>query len=813
MHLPASHRELVLDHGDRRVIITVEQGRPELTVRVGERTLATVSLGFDLDGLDVGANARVVDSSARSVRESYRAHVGKAIGVREYAHDELTVSFESGSRPWGVEVRASRDGVAFRYVLPGSAGKVGPERTVVRTDGDARAWVLDYQTWYETPRFGADLAELPAGAYGFPLLIRLRDADYLLVSESSIDGRHSGAHVEFDGAAFAVRTADASLAFTNGYTTPWRVVMCGALTDIVQSTFVDELAPPSESGESALVPRPGRAAWSWWSSQYSGASFEVQRRFCDFAAEQGWEHLLVDCGWDAAWIPELVAYASERHIQVHLWSSWSDLDGEVNLEKLALWRSWGVAGVKVDFMESESQARYEWYDAIIAEAARVGMMLNFHGSVIPRGWARTHPHIMSYEAIRGAEWYVFYHEALTAAHNVLQPFTRNVVGSMDYTPVTFSAPQRETSDAHELALSVVFESGITHYADDPDQYRARPLAAIFLAEAPSAWDETVLVEGDPDSHAVLARRSGDRWFIGGISALSAELDVHLDLSRLVDTPSDIWTVTDLEGELAGDVRESQTFIDLRLAPRGGFVAIVAPNGTSTVRAAALPRQSLPAVERRISVLSGESVLLEGRADRVRHPAGWVVFRESEDRWRASPHVAPMPGEVAVFSFESDGAAGVPAISHARVLAPLTGGPIAVSTLPFISARNEVGPVERGRANGGGDPRDGEPLSVNGRTFDDGIGVSQDSEVTFAIAGDRRLLSGLVAVDDETPRGSAWAEIEIDGDIALSLPVAGSRPPHPFSLDVTGATRIALRTRPVAGSEETHVDWLELQLIT
>ena len=112
--------------------------------------------------------------------------------------------------------------------------------------------------------------------------------------------------------------------------------------------------------------RPGRAAWSWWSDFYSGAQLEQQKHFVDVAAELGWEHLLIDCGWEETWVPEIVAYASLRGIQVHLWTVWHDLDGPEKLARLALWRSWGVAGIKVDFMESESKDRYRWYDSVLA---------------------------------------------------------------------------------------------------------------------------------------------------------------------------------------------------------------------------------------------------------------------------------------------------------------------------------------------------------------------------------------------------------------------------------------------------------------
>lgn len=805
----ASQIAVDIVHGDRRAVLVTSAGRPELTWEIVGERLATIALGVEVDGVDLGRAAEIVSIHERIVEEEWIAAFGKASGTRHATHHEATVGLRSGAREWAVVIRVAADGFAFRYRLSSDARSLGDEHTRVRVAADSRAWVLEYQTWYETPRFGSDLRELPPGDYGFPLLLEVADGRFILISESDIDGRSSGAHAAFDGEAFDIVPADQEVAVDGEHLTPWRVAIAGTTAEIVASTLVDELAPAA--APDAVAARPGRAAWSWWSSQYSGAYLDVQKRFTDFAAEQSWEHVLVDCGWDPAWVPELVSYASSRGILVHLWSSWSDLDGEESLRKLALWRSWGVAGIKVDFMESEAQERYRWYDAIIAESARVGLAVNFHGSVIPRGWARTHPHVVSYEGIRGAEYYVFYGHPLTATHNVIQPFTRNVVGSMDYTPVTFSAPERETSDAHELALGVVYESGITHFADDPDQYRARPLAARFLAEVAPTWDEVRLLDGHPDTHATVARRHGDRWFVGCIGAHESPTRVSFDAHALLGGPADVWTVSDGDDGLVADTTTAVGgSVEVALAPRGGFVAIVAPAGTELHRAAPRPVLPLPSHDTGLIVLDGERVLIETDADSIRVPVGWSAHRENDSRWSVAPSMPPAPGTLAVVTLEKPGHDGVPVVSHVRIVAPLTVGTYDVAALPFVSARNAVGPVERGLANGGGDPRDGAPLTVRGAVFADGLGVSQDSSVVFAIPGSMRRFTGAVAIDDETPHADATAEVVADGDVVAIFPLEGGRAPTPFVIDVTGVGTVELRTSPGA-ADETHVDWLALRL--
>lgn len=804
---PAGIRHLVRGRLAVELAHTAEALR--LQLRHDGTTVADIALGITVDGVELGALATVTEVTSTPVREEYVAAFGKAAGTHEVAHDEYTVRLRSGAAAWQLVLRLADDGIAFRYVLPASAAELGPEHTRIAVPLESRAWVLDYETWYETPRFGADISDLPTGPYGFPVLVRAGDT-HILLTESDIDGNSSGAHVEFDGSTFAVTTADGTTSVLPGHRTPWRVVIAGSLDDVVRSQLVDELAP--RAAQDAVVPRPGRGAWSWWSSQYSGAYLDVQKRFTDFAAEQGWEHVLVDCGWDAAWVPELVSYASARAVQVHLWSSWSDLDGPVALQKLALWRSWGVAGIKVDFMESESQDRYRWYDAIIAETARVGLMVNFHGSVIPRGWARTNPHVVSYEAVRGAEYYVFYGQPLTASHNVILPFTRNVVGSMDYTPVAFSAPGRETSDGHELALSVVFESGITHFADDPDEYRSRPAAAEVLAALPPIWHEVRLLDGDPDTHAVVARRNGERWFVGGISSRPEASEVLIDTRELFDGPVDVWIVGDGNSGLGSTHHDSFSGeLTVPVAGRGGFVAVVVPAGNPFSLAGPRGVREVPIVEQQLVALVDGAAELSATGAAVRVPPGWSAEPASDDSWRVAPDSAPTPGDFAVFAFEAETDAEVPVIAHARVVVPLDRGDHVLSRLPFLWTRNAVGPVERNLANGGGDPRDGAELTVQAVTYPDGIGVSQDSEVRFALVGARGKLTGAVAVDDETPNADAIASVLIDGIEVWRLPIGGSAVPVPIEIELDGASVLTLLTEPGSANAEAHVDWLAMRL--
>lgn len=793
-----------------------------LTLSRHDRPLAVVALGISIDGVDLGSGSTVVRSAEFPVVEEWYAPSGKARGDHLVDHRELRVDLHHAAtdRDWTIRLRVSPDGIAVRYAMPELPGiaSVTADNTSIDLTRFSRAWVLKHQTWYETPRTGVDLAELEPGSYGFPFLARSGE-DHLLVTESGIDGRYSGAHAAMSGTTLGFQIADPAVEITRGDVTPWRVFIIGSLADVVESLFVDELASPVRPELAAADwIRPGRAAWSWWSDFYSGAQLEQQKRFVDAAAELSWEHLLIDCGWEETWVPEIVAYASRRGIQVHLWTVWHDLDGPDKLGRLALWRSWGVAGIKVDFMESESKDRYRWYDSVLQETARLGLMVNFHGSVIPRGWARTWPQVVGYEAVRGSEYYVFYNDTpLTAEHNVILPFTRNVVGAMDYTPVAFSAADRVTSDGHELALSVVFECGITHFADDVAAYLERPLAARFLAELAPAWDETVLLAGTPDTEAVMARRCGDRWFVGCIAA-GGRRTVAVDLDRLGLTDPVAWIVEDAvdgTGLADGTGLVERTVIarsfEVPLADNGGFVAIVSDG--ELFRSSPRAVVDAPTVEPALAVLDEQNtvVVTTGAEARVRVAPGWSAEPLGDGRWRIHAPNDLSPGAQGIVTVESTSMP--PAIVHTRAVVSLVAGVHRVSALPMLSFQNESGPVERDMSNGGGNPADGSPMRIAGTYFADGLGVSTPSSVDLYFGGHAGRFRASVGIDDESPQTRTRAVVSGDGRELSSVVLEAGNTAVDIEVDVSGVRVVTLSTREVAaGDPPAHVDWASARFI-
>ena len=793
-------------------------------------TQTEITFGLTTDTGTIGLAPSLVETTLREVNEQYTALFGKKTGNQCVNHLEHCLVFEENGIEWHLYLRECADGLAFRYELPSSTPfKILKENTQIHCPTAAKVCTLPYTTWYEEARIIHTAGELPPGNYGLPTLIYSDTEQNYLISESDIDSDNCGAYLTWTDDCFTFTLADEEISANSHFTSPWRVLIVGSLASIVESTLVDDLASAHITKAAEPDPisyvLPGHAAWSWWSSQYSGAYLETQKSFVDFAYEQGWHHVLVDCGWDAAWVPELVAYASQRNVCIHLWSAWRDLDGPEKINKLALWHSWGVCGVKIDFMESESRERYQWYESILSETARLGLMVNFHGSVIPRGWARTYPQVIGYEAIRGAEYYVFYKEPLTSVHNVCQVFTRNVVGSMDYTPVTFSAPNRTTSNAHELALSIAFECGITHFADSPDSYRFHPVAQELLKRLPDTWDETRLLGGTPDSYALIARRSGSKWFVACINGQN-DSRVLLNLSKIIPIDHDLQSAestlvrdsapskdqgkSSLVVESLSQIRED-TFIDV--PQDGGFIIVVDLERDSLHGIP--PEASHPLIPTSVrpglaqADYSGK-VALPCKPEEICRPApGWKIIARSETEVSLQAPENGIPGDLYTMTFIQGNHLTDRKIRHTKVLLPhdsLTN----LHKTTFFACANSNGPVERDQSNGGGDPNDGSKLTINNVPYSYGLGVSDQSFVDIALSQDEFTFTCLVGIDDETPNTSVQIRISVDGRSVFQKTI-DSKELLDICLPNLRGEILRLETQQNS-DREAHIDWVNPRLI-
>ncbi|NEB74787.1 glycoside hydrolase family 97 protein [Streptomyces sp. SID14478] len=559
-----------------------DEGRLSLGIRRQGRTvLAPGALGIVTDEGDLTSGLKFVRRTDTRVHEDYSTTVGKR---RRRTVDQTESRFAFVNREGAaltVVVRAAADGIAYRYVVPDAKGdgvKVTEEASTFELPDDASAWI---NTWsngnYEAAHQSPSAAGAADGDYAYPALFRTRGTgvhgDYALLSESDVTGTYDGshlAHTQGEG-EYRVALADDEVDSPGPLSTPWRTVTTGDLATVTQSTLNDDVAPASRVQDASWI-RPGKVAWSWMDGGHEAQrSLEKQKSMVDYAAEHHWEYTLVDDGWNTTdWMPELTAYAKERGVKILLWMNYADVDTadeqKAMFDQLA---QWGVVGVKIDFMDSDQQARYQWYDGILKETAARHLLVDFHGSTIPHGIARTWPQVMSMEAVHGAEQL-----NVTAANVSVLPYTRNVVGSMDFTPMDFQTGRIPVSDAAELALSVVYESGFQNFAGALDEYRKRPELEKFLEDVPTAWDETRLVAGDPGKKTTLARRDGDRWFLGNVNAGAA----HTEKVPLRFLGHGTYTIDVVRDGPDGLVRESRTVtardtLTVDVPADGGFAAV------------------------------------------------------------------------------------------------------------------------------------------------------------------------------------------------------------------------------------------------
>ncbi|HEX8463797.1 MAG TPA: glycoside hydrolase family 97 catalytic domain-containing protein, partial [Abditibacterium sp.] len=387
---------------------------------------------------------------------------------------------------------------------------------------------------------------------------------------------------------------------------PWRLIVVGSLKTIAESTLGVDLADkPSATTLAALRAanfsvEPGKASWSWVLLGDRQTNPETTRRFIDYAAEMKWRYCLVDALWDrqigTERMKELVDYARGKNVKMLVWyNSNGDWNGapqtprnilvtrESRLAEFARLREMGVAGLKIDFFGGDGQSMIGYYHDLLEDAARFGLSMNFHGATLPRGWQRTYPHLMTAEAIKGQEFITFGQDAADEqpTHAAMLPFTRNVFDPMDFTPVVLDRLprfQRRTTSAFELACAVLFTSGIQHYAETPEGLAKAPAyVSAFLKNVPAVWDDSRFLDGYPGQYAVMARRSGNRWYLSGINGTSAPKKLALDLKELPMRGTGT-LIADGEGGNLSFRQETLNLtgkkLEITLPPTGGFVAVL-----------------------------------------------------------------------------------------------------------------------------------------------------------------------------------------------------------------------------------------------
>lgn len=569
-----------------------ERGGPAFEVAYRDIPVAAGALGLEFAGSGpLRENLKVVSMRWQSRDETYQIPVGKASSARDH-HHELIISLEEAAPPHrrlDLAFRAFDDGVAFRYLIP-DQGPIADfiltdEQTRLTFPGDPTAHALPlnhyttpYEAYYET---------LPVSAIGskrllgLPLLLERAGGDskrvWLAVTEANLTD-YAGMYlsgIEGDPGTLAAklsplprRTDGAKVLGKAPHASPWRVLMIADDPGrLLESHLVFHLSDPSAIEDTSWI-KPGKTTFPWWNGYVlEGVDFEpgvntaTMKHYIDFCAEQGIPYHTLD-GIDIAWyggpiqpegptditraapsidLPEVLCLAKEKGVRLRLWMHWKALKPQID-EAFPLYEEWGIEGVMVDFMDRDDQEMVCFYREMAEKAAKHHLTLTLHGAYKPTGMERTWPNVLTYEAALNQEynkWEPPGTRGTPSVHNLDIAFIRMLAGPLDYhqggmrnvLPEDYrfrdKAPPVQGTRGHQLAMYVVYQNHLPMMADSPDAYRGQP-GLEFLTQVPTTWDETRVLHAEMGRCLVVARRRGDAWYLGGMTAArERELDLPL----------------------------------------------------------------------------------------------------------------------------------------------------------------------------------------------------------------------------------------------------------------------------------------------
>lgn len=591
--------------------------------------LKDCSLSLQLADIRLGLMPKVRKAERGSIDEIINRIVHTKNSTTLNHCNTLTLTFDGG---YGVEFRAYDEGVAYRLLLNQKQDVVdilGEECTINFAD-DFKAHMST--TWKFRTGCEEPYKHTTTKNYGYrdemaymPLLLEAPTGEKILFSDANVIDypriflRSTGENgmtslfpkfptkleEEWDRSLKILEEADYIARTSGKRALPWRMfVVAKDDKALLEQELLFCLSDANELEDSSWI-RPGKVAWDWWNQwQVYGVDFRAGRNtdtykyFIDFAAKYGIEYIILDEGWSRTTrdpfhfnpevnVPELIEYGKSKGVGIILWLVW--LTVENNFTLFETFAEWGVAGVKVDFMDRSDQWMVNYYERVAKEAAKHKLLVDFHGSFPPTGLERRYPNVISYEGVLGLEQ----NERCKPENSIYLPFIRNAVGGMDFTPgamlsvqphdnrTTFSVAMASSTRAYQMALYVVFESGIQMLADSPTRYLNEPECTEYIASVPVLWDESVVLDAKVGEYVVIARRSGDKWFVGAITnQFGREIDI--DLSFLGEGK---YTLTSFEDGINADrvaidykkrttEVDSQSKIHIKMVNNGGWCGVI-----------------------------------------------------------------------------------------------------------------------------------------------------------------------------------------------------------------------------------------------
>ncbi len=569
-----------------RLQLTVDlSGELKYSVQYDNKEIINFSpIGLTLEDRDLGKEPKLVRTSTRSVNETIVPVVAEKRSQIPDVFNELTIQFEGD---FGLIVRAYDDGVAYRF-FTNKEGKIKVVDELAnfcfpQDDSVYYPITRSMHTSFESNYSYLSIGKITPNQLAFlPILVDRKDGIKVLITEADLRDYPGMFIVGAEGDEPVLRGTFAAypleetqerdrtlrvtkradyIADTHGTREfPWRVIIA---TDrdgsLVENDIVYRLAPPCEIADTSWI-KPGKVSWDWWNAVNlfgvdfkAGFNTETYKYYVDFAAKYGLEYIILDEGWSNTEdltqldptlnLMELNDYAKNKNVKLVLWCIFLTLDKQLE-EALSQFEKWGIAGIKVDFMDRDDQKMVNFYERIVREAAKHHLLVDFHGAYKPTGLRRTYPNLITREGVKGLEnnkW----SDQPDPEYNVQLPFIRMVAGPMDYTPgATMNASQRDFkaifdrpmssgTRAHQMALYVVFESPLQMLADSPSHYLREPVMMEFLSAVPSTWDETHVLDAKVSDYILIARRKGNDWYVGALTDWTPRT-LEVDFSFLKD---------------------------------------------------------------------------------------------------------------------------------------------------------------------------------------------------------------------------------------------------------------------------------------
>jgi len=579
--------------------------------------LDSSQLGVIREDANLYTNLKIIKiTEPKLIEDSYAMFQGKQKEI-SYSANQYTVHLqnETGSL-MDIIFQLSDDGIAFRYHFPEASSeikKIAEEKTTFNFLQNTKAWLQPMSKaktgWSETnPSYEEHyMMDVPVNTpspinegWVYPALFNTNNT-WLLISESGLHENYCGTRLVYNETekAMQVTFPQKEEIFPNGalnpeselpWYTPWRIIAIGSLNTITESTLGTDVADKEIEMETTFI-KSGLSSWSWVLLKDDFTNYETSKDFIDYASEMNWPYCLIDADWDTKIgddkMKELATYAATKNVKVLVWynssGSWNStpyhpksklLTHEDRIKEFTKLNQMGIAGIKVDFFGGDGQSMIAYYHGILKDAAKHKIMVNFHGATLPRGWQRTYPHLMTAEAIRGEEFITFTQETadLQPSHCAMLPFTRNVFDPMDFTPMVLDAIpniNRKTTPTFELALPVLFLSGIQHIAEIPEGMAKQPQYVIdYLKDIPTNWDTSKFISGVPGKDVIMARQKNGMWHIVGINGENKAKEFEIDLSFISKVG---FIISENENGFIQDEITPTSKVTVKMKPYGGFV--------------------------------------------------------------------------------------------------------------------------------------------------------------------------------------------------------------------------------------------------